>query len=70
MYPPLRRRARGQWTTEKVTFADTPDGALGHFVHGFGQDLDGEVYVLTTDNRGPTGSTGRVYRLAATTAAK
>jgi hypothetical protein len=28
------------------------------------RDGQGEVYVLTTDNTGPTGSTGRVYRLA------
>ena len=54
----------GQWASEKVTFADRPDGALGHYLHGFGQDLTGEVYVLTTDNLGPTGNTGRVYRLA------
>ena len=34
-----------------------------HFVIGFGQDRNGEVYVLTNDNFGPSGSTGRVFRL-------
>jgi hypothetical protein len=32
-------------------------------VLGFGQDLAGEMYVLTTDEPGPSGATGRVYRL-------
>ena len=54
----------GQWTSEKITFSDRPNGAVGHFVLGFGQDRKGEVYVLTTDNVGPMGATGRVYRLA------
>ena len=58
----------GQWAFEKVTFADQPNGALAHYVHGFGQDLTGEVYVLTTDNLGPTGTTGRVFRLASSPA--
>ena len=58
----------GQWAFEKVTFADQPNGALAHYVHGFGQDLTGEVYVLTTDNLGPTGNTGRVFRLASSPA--
>jgi hypothetical protein len=32
-------------------------------VLGFGQDHNGEVYVLTSDTVGPTGENGRVYRL-------
>ncbi len=36
---------------------------LDHFVLAFGEDADGELYVLTTDNTGPQGDTGRVYRL-------
>jgi glucose/arabinose dehydrogenase len=64
VYTASRGSGGGQWAFEKVTFADRPNGALGHYLHGFGQDLTGEVYVLTTDNLGPTGTTGRVYRLA------
>jgi glucose/arabinose dehydrogenase len=64
VYAAVPRTDGGPWTAEKLTFADNPNGALGHYVLGFGQDLNGEVYVLTTDSVGPAGSTGRVYRLA------
>jgi hypothetical protein len=43
---------------EKIAFSDTGAGVGGHFVIGFGQDRNGEVYVLTNDNFGPSGSTG------------
>ncbi|MDH3305993.1 MAG: PQQ-dependent sugar dehydrogenase [Acidimicrobiia bacterium] len=41
-----------------------PDGAaLGRYVMGFGQDRRGEVYVLTSANFAPVGTTGTVHRL-------
>lgn len=41
-----------------------PDGApLGRYVMGFGQDIKGEVYVLTSANVAPVGTTGTVHRL-------
>jgi glucose/arabinose dehydrogenase len=42
----------------------TGDGRLNDFLLSFGQDLDGEVYVLTAENLGPTGNTGTVFRIA------
>lgn len=51
------------WHLQELQVHGRPDGRLGHFVLGFGQDLDGEMYILTTDNTGPTGETGRVYQL-------
>jgi hypothetical protein len=36
---------------------------LDSYVLGFGQDNEGEIYVLTTDSLGPAGTTGKVYRL-------
>jgi glucose/arabinose dehydrogenase len=65
VYAASPRTDAGLWTSEKLTFVDRADGALGHFLLGFGQDRTGEVYVLTTDSLGPAGNTGRVYRLAA-----
>jgi glucose/arabinose dehydrogenase len=56
-------RARGLWNIQEPRINTSPDGRLGHYLVGFGQDRAGEVYVLTSDTRGPTGSTGRVYRL-------
>jgi hypothetical protein len=36
---------------------------LDDYVLGFGQDAEGELYVMTTANRGPAGATGRVWRI-------
>lgn len=36
---------------------------LDFFVVGMGEDSDGELYVLTTDNTGPVGTTGKVHRI-------
>jgi glucose/arabinose dehydrogenase len=63
VYAAIPASGAGTWTSEKIAFAGQANGAVGHFVLGFGQDRRGEVYVLTTDNTGPTGSTGRVFRL-------
>jgi hypothetical protein len=56
--------ARGLWRIQEPLITNRPGGRLGHYVMGFGQDEAGEVYVLTSDSQGPTGETGRVYRLA------
>jgi glucose/arabinose dehydrogenase len=56
-------RPTGLWALEQLEVAQRPGGRLHHFVLGFGQDHAGEVYVLTSDASGPTGTTGRVYRL-------
>jgi glucose/arabinose dehydrogenase len=53
----------GMWPTQKLLFATSPDGELHHRVLAFGQDRRGEVYLLTTDDAGPTGTTGKVYLL-------
>jgi len=39
------------------------DRQLDHFVLAFGEDLDGELYVLTSDNNAPQGETGRVWKI-------
>lgn len=53
-------QAEGMWPWSELEIANTD--SFPHFVLGFGQDLEGDVYVLTSDEAGPTGSTGRVYR--------
>jgi len=56
-------RKTGLWKLQQLQVTTRPNRRLGHFVLGFGQDLAGEVYVLGSDQVGPTGTTGRVYRL-------
>ena len=41
------------------------DMPLARYLFGFGEDEDGELYVLTSMNLGPSGMTGEVFRLSA-----
>lgn len=36
---------------------------MGSFITGIGQDADNELYLLTTENSGPTGNTGKVFKV-------
>ena len=47
----------------QLRLATSPTVRLGHYLLGFGQDPSGEMYALTTDQTGPTGSTGKVFKL-------
>lgn len=60
----VRAQPAGQtlWTFQELRFGVT-GRPLGAYLLGFGQDLSGEVYVLTTQRGAPAGNTGRVYRL-------
>ncbi len=57
------------WSLEEFTVrlhgapATGPAGRLGAYVKALGQDPDGEIYVLTCTELGPTGTTGKVFRL-------
>lgn len=53
----------GLWDFDELLFDNIAGGRLGHYVLGLGQDLDGEVYLLTSDSAAPFGTTGRVYRI-------
>lgn len=53
----------GLWDFEEVTFSNTPSGRLNAFLLAFGQDAAGEVYLLTSGTTGPSGSTGKVYKI-------
>lgn len=53
----------GTWDVRELQVADQPDGRVGRLILGFGEDADGELYVMTTENLGPVGQTGVVYRI-------
>lgn len=57
------QRKRGLWRMQELRIATTPAGRLGKYVLGFGQDLQGEMYVVTKEETGPTGTTGKVFKL-------
>lgn len=41
----------------------SPDHALKMWLKGFGEDADGEIYVLASTALGPTGTTGQVFEI-------
>jgi glucose/arabinose dehydrogenase len=56
-------RKQGPWLMQELRVANRPSGRIDHYVLGFGQDSSGEVYVLATKNTGPTGNTGKVFKI-------
>ncbi len=56
--------AAGQpWNRELLKPSTHPTGSLGGFITAFGEDGDGEVYVLTNGSTGLVGKTGIVWKL-------
>ena len=46
---------------EDVNVTNMPK--FNSYVLAFGQDADGEIYVVTTDTRGPVGGLDKVYKI-------
>jgi len=51
------------WEMEELQVAGTEDGSFPYFVRMFGQDDDGNVYVLANQEGTPTGDTGAVMQI-------
>ena len=54
--------ASGLWPVDVLELEDAGED-IDRFILSFGEDSEGEVYVLTTRNTGPSGSTGEVLKL-------
>ncbi len=50
------------WSFQEIELASNPDD-IGHYLKGFGQDLEGEIYVTASSMLGPSGDTGKVFKL-------
>ncbi|WP_343089301.1 PQQ-dependent sugar dehydrogenase [Methanocalculus natronophilus] len=59
--PPEENITEKMW--EFTELVPVPYQAIGAYILAIGQDADHELYILTTQNSGPSGETGRVYRL-------
>jgi glucose/arabinose dehydrogenase len=60
------RAQSGLWPIQELRpylQSEKINGSLKHFVLGFGQDKAGEVYLLAKTESGPTGATGKVFRI-------
>jgi glucose/arabinose dehydrogenase len=53
---------QGTWSFNELSLVSAPND-LGYYLKGFGQDNDGEIYLTVTTNLGPTGTTGKVFKL-------
>ena len=54
--------AAATWDYEEIKLNSAPDD-LGYYLRGFGQDEDGEMYITVSSNAGPTGNSGKVFKL-------
>ena len=53
----------GLWKMEEIRVADRPGGRINEYIRSIGQDEEGELYVLTSEVGGPTGDTGKIYKI-------
>jgi glucose/arabinose dehydrogenase len=57
--------AGGAWTMRELAISGQAAGRIGKYILGMGRDAGGELYLLTSDNLAPAGTTGQVYRIVA-----
>ena len=50
------------WDFSEIELASHP-GDIGYYLKGFGQDLEGEIYLTVSSILGPSGNSGKVYKL-------
>ena len=55
----------GLWTFSEIELESSPND-VGHYLKGFGQDLDGEIYIAVSSNLGPSGNSGKIFKLGLT----
>jgi plastocyanin len=53
----------GEWDLVEAGVEGQMSGRLNRFLLGLGQDTEGEIYLLTATNIGPTGTTGEVLKI-------
>ena len=54
----------GLWPYSEISLKSSPND-IGYYLKGFGQDNEGEIYLTVSGILGPTGTTGKVFKLVA-----
>ena len=54
----------GLWSFDEIHLKSYPTN-LGMYLKGFGQSSDGEIYLATSGQGGPSGTTGKIFKLIA-----
>ena len=57
-----KTNGNNDWQFAEMSLASFAND-IGHYLKGFGQDLQGEVYVTASSILGPTGSTGKIFKI-------
>lgn len=57
------------WKVNELRVTNNANGRLNAYILAFGEDSNGEHYVLTSQSPSPTGNSGQVWRLVPPTAA-
>lgn len=52
----------GLWTFSEIELHSSPND-VGFYLKGFGQDLEGEIYIAVSSNLGPSGNSGKIFKL-------
>lgn len=56
----------GGWSFEEFSLANLPGGRVSDSIYAFGQDEDGELYILTNAGTGGTPGGGNIFKLVRT----
>jgi hypothetical protein len=60
---PEKSATNQRWTVARLPVKEYPDGRIKAFVWGFGEDDQGELYVLTTGANLVSGTRGKVFKI-------
>ena len=53
----------GLWSWKEIEIAGHPSGRVDSFIRALGMDEEGEIYLLTSDEMGPSNSTGKIFKI-------
>jgi glucose/arabinose dehydrogenase len=54
----------GKWSRQELSLASHPKATIRAYILSFGEDAQGELYIMTNDTNSLIGRNGRVYKLA------
>jgi hypothetical protein len=57
-------KSGGLWSFNEISLKSSPND-VGYYLRGFGQDWQGEIYLTVSSILGPSGNTGKVFKLVA-----
>ncbi|MDD5099053.1 MAG: cupredoxin family copper-binding protein, partial [Candidatus Colwellbacteria bacterium] len=60
------RKDGESWRLRELAISSGLNGRLNLFIRGIGQDEEGELYLLTSETTGPSGRTGKIFKIIKT----